>query len=398
VSADSPVPVSTALGDVVRAYWPILVVAFLVSAVLTPLCRRFALRRGIVDKPDEWLKPHVKPIPYLGGVAIYAGWGAGIVLALVMFARATRTAEGLRTGPSLDWNMMIGILLTGTVIMVLGLADDIRVLSPKVKLLGNVAAAGMLLAIGLGEDIILIATQRVYVTVEPHEAWLKLLYSVPITVFLVVGACNATNLIDGLDGLCSGVLGIISIGFLILAVHLHVYGPWNPLNVARVVVTLAMLGGALGFLPYNLNPARIFMGDSGSMLLGLNSAIVLLLFAEDQQVRWMVASLMVFGLPVADMILTLVRRWRAQRPLMQGDRSHFYDQLIDRGWSVRRVVYVSYALTGAFVLLGCLPMFMRMRHFLLVYVAFGVLLAYAVHHLRMVRVDSPSDRPPAPSP
>lgn len=383
---------STTLEMVLRSYWPVLVIAFVVSLVLTPLCRRLALRRGIVDKPDEWLKPHGQPIPYLGGVAIFLGWLAGIICAWVLFTPAGVEATASLTGPVLDHTLILGIMLAGTAIMLLGLCDDLRVMSPRVKLAGNIAVAIMLLAFGLGDEIIVILTNRVHVQLDAGETWLKLLYSVPVTVFIIVGACNATNLIDGLDGLCSGVIGIISIGFLVLAIHLHVFSPWNPGDGARVVLSLAMLGGALGFLPFNRNPAKIFMGDAGSMLLGLNSAVILLLFAEDNRLRWMVASLLVFGLPIADMLLTLVRRWRAQRPIMAGDRSHFYDQLIDRGLSVRKVVYLSYALAAGFVLMGCLPTFMRMRHFVLVYLAAGVGLAYAVHRLKMVRVDDP--RPP----
>ncbi len=219
------------------------------------------------------------------------------------------------------------------------------------------------------------------------EGWLVLTYSIPVTVFIIVGACNATNLIDGLDGLCSGVLGIISVGFLILAVHLHTYSDWGTRDVQRVVLSLALLGSALGFLPFNRNPARIFMGDAGAMFLGLNAAILLLLFGEEQRIKWMLGSIMVFGLPVADMVLTLVRRWRAQRPLMIGDRSHFYDQLVDRGLSVRRVVRISYALAAIFVILGLLPTAMRTRHIILVYAAFAVLLGYAIHRFKMVRVD-----------
>jgi UDP-GlcNAc:undecaprenyl-phosphate GlcNAc-1-phosphate transferase len=378
---------TTTFLQVANSYWPVLLVSFLVSLVLTPLCRRVALKRGIVDKPDAWLKPHEKPIAYLGGVAIFFGWLSGLVLAFVLLEPG-RMGE-VTTGASVDRALMLGILIAGTAIMLLGLCDDLRVMTPKVKLAGNVLVALLLLGFGLGDEIITVLTNRVNVSFDGNEQWLVWLYSVPISVFLIVGACNATNLIDGLDGLCSGVIGINAIGFLILAIHLHVYHPWNPGDGARVVLSLALLGGALGFLPFNRNPAKIFMGDAGSMLLGLNSAILLLLFAEERRLRWMMASVVVFGLPVADMVLTLVRRWRAQRPVMQGDRSHFYDQLIDRGLGVKRVVYISYALSAGFVLLGILPTFMRMRHFLLVYVAAAGLLAYLVHRHRMVRVDSP---------
>jgi UDP-GlcNAc:undecaprenyl-phosphate GlcNAc-1-phosphate transferase len=205
-------------------------------------------------------------------------------------------------------------------------------------------------------------------------------------LFIVVGACNATNLIDGLDGLCSGVLGIISIGFFILAAYLRLFGD-APIANERIVLALAMLGGAVGFLPYNRNPAKIFMGDAGSMLLGLNAAIIILLFAEDGRVNWMIGALMVFGLPIADMLLAMARRWRNGRPLMQGDRSHFYNQLIDRGLGVKRVVAISYVLTTAFVLVGISVIFLRIRHAILVYAAAVVVLILLVSKLKMAGIE-----------
>ena len=178
--------------------------------------------------------------------------------------------------------------------------------------------------------------------------------------------------------------------FLVLALHLHVHRTtelWNSIDGVRVVLSMALVGASLGFLPMNRNPAKIFMGDAGSMLLGLNAAIILLLFSEEHRVRWMIASVMIFGLPVADMLLALVRRWRAQRPVMIGDRSHFYDQLVDRGLSVRTVVRISYGLSALFVAMGLLLTFMRMRHCLLVYGVFVLGLLYAVHRFGMLRVD-----------
>jgi UDP-GlcNAc:undecaprenyl-phosphate GlcNAc-1-phosphate transferase len=261
---------------------------------------------------------------------------------------------------------MLGYAAAGLAIMLVGLFDDMRVMPPKPKLIANIVVALFLLYLGIGDDLIEIFTGLVKVDFAQNEQWLKLVYSVPVLLLIVVGACNATNLIDGLDGLCGGVLGIISLGFFVLAVYLRLFGEAQITN-ERMVLALAMLGGAAGFLPFNRNPAKIFMGDAGSMLLGLNAAILILLFAEDGRLNWMLGSLMIFGLPIADMLLTLARRWRNGRPLMQGDRSHFYDQLIDRGLGVRRVVAISYILSTLFVLVGISVIFLRVRHAILVY-------------------------------
>jgi UDP-GlcNAc:undecaprenyl-phosphate GlcNAc-1-phosphate transferase len=182
------------------------------------------------------------------------------------------------------------------------------------------------------------------------------------------------------------VLGIIAAGFLILAVHMHLYSPWHPWDVQRVTLCLAMIGAALGFLPYNRNPAKIFMGDAGSMLLGLNAAILLLLFCKSNAIRWLLASLMVFALPLTDMMLAMVRRWRYERPIMQGDRSHFYDQLLDRGWSVRRVVSTSYGLAAFFAVMGCVSITIRTRYMILLYGGVALAVAWLIHRFGMLRM------------
>lgn len=376
------------LSEIVAAYWPILLTAFLVSAAATPLCRRLALAKGIVDRPDDFLKPHKRPIPYLGGVAIFLGWAAGISLGLFRWG-AEGGAEPHSGGPALPSLPTLGILLGGLGITALGLFDDLRMAAPKTKLLGATVVALMLAGFGVGDDLLLLILRSTGTDPKDLPTWLIWVYSAPLTVFVVLGACNATNLIDGLDGLCSGVLAIMAGGFLVLAVHLHLWNEWLPLDTQRVVLSLAMMGAALGFLPYNRNPAKIFMGDAGSMLLGLNAAVLLLLFAKSSAIRWMLASLMVFGLPLADMVLTLARRWRSERPLMIGDRSHFYDQLIDRGWPVKRVVRVSYALAAGFALLGSLPCVLRLRYIIPLYLLVVVAVGVALKKFKMVRVEKP---------
>ena len=362
----------------VGTYWPVLAIAFLVTLLLTPLCRSFALRRGIVDRPDEFLKPHKKPIPYLGGLAMLGGWGAGLILAIVY--------RDLSVGRTL------ALLAAGLAIVSLGLFDDLRMTSPRLRLIGNIAVAVWLVGLGTG-DRIASSLSGLGIVFPPDERWLEIIYSWPLAIFIIVGACNATNVIDGLDGLCSGVLSIIALGFLILSLHLTFFYGNDVDNPLRLCLSLAMLGAALGFLPYNSNPAKIFMGDAGSMLLGLNAAILILLFFEISKVRWVIGALMVFGLPTGDMFLALVRRWRNGRPVMQGDRSHFYDQLIDRGLSVKRVVAISYLLTSLFVGAGCLVLFLRARQAVPAYILFVVFWVIIVSKLGMVALEA-DRRPP----
>ncbi|MHC4444363.1 MAG: glycosyltransferase family 4 protein [Planctomycetota bacterium] len=360
--------------DVLERFWPVALISFGVSLVATPICRYVALKKGVVDKPDAFLKPHQKPVPYLGGVAVLLGWLAGILMIVVTGMVEVRSV------------LMAGIALGGLTIMLVGLFDDLRVMRSTVKLGCNIGVALFLLFLGLGDDVIRVIPGAGSVDIGSETPWLELVYSIPLMVFIVVGACNATNLIDGLDGLCTGVLGIIAVGFFLLASHMRVYEQ-NEVANERIVLALAMLGAAAGFLPFNLNPAKIFLGDAGSMLLGLNAAVIMLLFAEKNLLRWMIGALMVFGLPIADMLLTLARRWRNGRPLMEGDRSHFYDQLCDRGLSVRQVVAVSYLLTLAFVIAGTSVIYLRTRYAILVYCLAVLLVVAGVWKFDMVSIE-----------
>ncbi len=373
VATVSNTPVTT-WTEVLAQFWPIALVSLGVALLATPICRSIALRYGVVDRPDDFLKPHKQPIPYLGGVAICLGWLAGIFVSL------------LSPEISVRLNLLMGVAAGGLAIMLIGLFDDLRVMRPAVKLACNIVVALWLLFLGLGDKLVLAISEVFVAEGGLQERWLEAAYSVPFMLLIVVGACNASNLIDGLDGLCAGVLGIIAAGFCVLAIHLRLHSSLEVEN-ERIILSLAMLGAAVGFLPFNRNPAKIFLGDAGSMLLGLNAAVLILLFGEAQKVRWMIGALMVFGLPTADMFLTLARRWRNGRPLMQGDRSHFYDQLHDRGWSVRQVVAISYALTLAFVLVGTSVIFLRTRYAILVYGVAVALVVAAIWKFDMVSIE-----------
>ena len=247
----------------------------------------------------------------------------------------------------------------------LGLIDDLRDVSPKLRLaVGALIILLVMLWTGAGLGLAESLAARLHITLPPV---LALLASFLIGMLIVLGACNSTNLIDGLDGLCAGVTAIISLGFFFLATHLAIQEWSREANAIRLVLAIAMFGAALGFLPLNFNPAKIFMGDAGSVLLGFNCGVLLLLFAERGQLRWLLGGLMVFALPVFDTALAIVRRWRSGRSIFAGDRSHFYDQLVDRGLSVRSVVIISYALTAFYAAIGCASIWLRLRYSVLLY-------------------------------
>jgi UDP-GlcNAc:undecaprenyl-phosphate GlcNAc-1-phosphate transferase len=185
---------------------------------------------------------------------------------------------------------------------------------------------------------------------------------------------------DGLDGLCGGVTAIIAAGLLFLAVHLAASGSglsanWDGL---RVVLGLALLGAVLGFIPYNFNPASIFMGDTGSMFLGYACAIQIILMAQGQHPKWFLASMVMFALPVLDTALAFARRWINGRPLFSADKFHFHHQLLGRGFSVKQTVLLSYGLALMFAVLGSAIVFFRTRYAVAFYmVIFGSIIVAA---------------------
>ncbi|MGQ0832869.1 MAG: glycosyltransferase family 4 protein [Microthrixaceae bacterium] len=254
-----------------------LLVSLVLTASITPLLARLALRIGVVDHPGP-LKIQVRPVPYLGGVAVLAGLVAPTV--------ATR--------PSLAIPMGAAALL--------GLADDLRDLPPGGRLLVE-GIIGLLVA----------------VVVDVSWPWW------PLAAIVTVTLINAVNLLDGLDGLASGVALVSALGFVIV------------LDGAGRTIGWALAGALAGFLLWNRPPARIYLGDAGSYLIGTALAT---LFAtttvEGGSASVAAAAVLLLGVPVGDAAVAIVRRARARRPLFSGDRGHVYDQLIARGWSPER--------------------------------------------------------------
>jgi UDP-GlcNAc:undecaprenyl-phosphate GlcNAc-1-phosphate transferase len=299
------------------------------------------------------------------------------------------------TYPIVKFSIVIG----GLVIVVLGLWDDTLGVKPRVKILGQVAAAAFLLWDGVGIEaakplLQAIVTKLLHIPGAvnlffdgrmplPGESlvpdWLIIACSSVLVVGIIVICCNASNLMDGLDGLCGGVTAIIAAGFLFVAVHLAmvgggIYTNWDAL---RVVLGLALLGAVLGFVPYNFNPASIFMGDTGSMLLGYSCGTMIILLAQ-QQAKWGLAAMVIFALPILDTVLAFARRWIKGRPIFEADRGHFHHQMVARGFTVKQTVFISYALAILFALLGVAMVFMRTRYTVAIYlVTFGYVIVAA---------------------
>jgi len=325
----------------VRDYVLTLLVAAAVTYFLTPLVRRVARRAGAMKQPRD-RDVHVVPIPTLGGLAMYGGLAAGLLVAdqIPLFA-------GLA-----DTGMITGLLLAGGLLVVIGFIDDRWGMDALPKAAGQVAAGGILVATGTSLSWLPLPGGSTYVP-TPNEATV-------LTILIVVATINAVNFIDGLDGLAAGIVCIAAISFF-----LYYYTLTKVIDVsslaAPALASAILIGMCLGFLPHNFSPATIFMGDTGSMLLGL-----LLAYAPISSItsvspanlttqinRYPVilplllpAALLV--IPYGDLLLAIVRRTRAGRSPFAPDRKHLHHRLLDIGHSQRASVLIMYLWAAAF--------------------------------------------------
>ena len=347
-------------------FWPVLISSFVFALAATWLCKKVAVKFKIVDTPDDLVKTHKEPIAYLGGIGMLIGLTVGILAGIYCL----RNEEFFST--MLKW--LLGILAGGAIACFVGLTDDIFEITPAKKVLGQIAAAIILLVVGIKPNLYFLTDSPLNF---PIPNYLLEILSVGIVIFFVLGATNSLNLLDGLDGLCAGVTAIITIAMLLLAIHLATWGYSDAGDPVRIIICLGLVGGVCGFLPFNRYPAKIFMGDAGSMLLGFTVAALMLLFAE-RIPRWWLASIVVFGLPILDTAVALARRLLNHRPLFVSDRGHIYDQMIDRGVPLKKTVAVCYVLAGVYAVIGLVMSQIRTWYAAGVYVAVCVVSAFVV--------------------
>lgn len=296
-----------------------------VTFALTPIVRRFSLGAGIVDRP-EGRKVHTSDIPRLGGVAI-----AGGLLAAAALQGAGEMLLGWRPALTAGGPQVLGCLGGMLIVFATGLVDDVRGLSAGQKLAGQVAAASVLIASGVRIDFI----------GNPFGGLLMLgLLSVPVTAVYIVAFTNVVNLIDGLDGLAAGVSAIGAVTMLVLALQGNQF--------AAAALAAALIGACAGFLRYNFHPASIFMGDSGSMLLGFTLAAVSLLgVMKSVAAIALLVPLLILGVPIFDTASAIIRRIRHKRPIQEADRGHIHHRLLGRGFDQRQTVLIIYVWSAA---------------------------------------------------
>jgi UDP-GlcNAc:undecaprenyl-phosphate GlcNAc-1-phosphate transferase len=283
--------------------------SLLICLALTPLCRDLFRRAGVLDHPDQSRKTHARPIPRMGGIPIAIAYAGSFGLLLL---------SPLHAGSILSEHLPLvcKLLPAAALIFATGLIDDLVGLKSWQKLIGQVAAA--VCAYWGGVQVLGIAGHLT-------NSW----WSLPLTLAWLVGCANAFNLIDGVDGLATGLGLFATITSLIAALA------QGNLELALAIVPLA--GALLGFLRYNFNPASIFLGDSGSLLVGFLLGCYGVLWSQKSATLLaMTAPMMALAIPILDVCLSIVRRYLSHRPIFAADRGHIHHRLLDRGLSPRR--------------------------------------------------------------
>jgi len=300
-----------------------LVLATGASAFATPLVTRLAVHVGMVDAIDD-RRMHALPTPRIGGVAVFLGFSFAL-FGVVGYLIANHKLLDLDS-----IHDVLGLLFGGTLILMVGLWDDIMGMRPRTKFIAQLVVAAISLLYGFnikGLDNPLHRGDYIH-----FPAWLGAI----LTLMWYLGMMNAINFIDGLDGLLAGLTAISGMSLLVIEfTHGH---------PELALVLAALVGGALGFLPYNFNPAKIFLGDSGALFVGYVFATVSIIGVSKFAISInLLIPIVVLGLPILDTAVTIVRRTRAGKKITEADRGHFHHQLIFRfGLNVRQAVLLIY--------------------------------------------------------
>lgn len=296
----------------------IVAIAFLLSFLFTPIAKKIAYKLGAIDVPNDNRRVHTKPIPRMGGLAIYAAF----TICMFLFS-------------DIDMMKRMGIFIGSTILVIMGMIDDTKPLRASLKLVVQIIVALILVKFGFRID---------FFTNFIHNSQYVFLVnlSIPITVIWIVGITNTINLVDGLDGLATGVATIAAVTLAYVA---YVNG-----NTSIAVLTLILAGSSLGFLPHNFNPASIFMGDTGAYFLGfVLAAISIEGTLKGTTALTLIVPVLALGLPIFDTIFAIVRRALNKKPIFEADKGHFHHRLLHIGFNQKRAVLTLYLIS---VLMG----------------------------------------------
>ena len=326
-----------------KTYFFTYCLSFLLATAMTPIVILWAQRRGLVDKPDG-RKIHTVAIPRVGGIAIFLG---AILAILPVLALQNRIGTEFR---AVMPEMMV-LLLGSSALFVVGLCDDLKRLRIRTKLLAQCGGAILVCLAGVRIEEIVV---RDLFTLELGR------FGIIVTILWIVGITNAVNLIDGLDGLAAGISGIAAAVIAVLAL-------WQG-NAVLAVIMLALCGSLTGFLLFNFHPAKVFMGDSGSLFLGFILAVSsVMTAAKSEALVGICLPIIVLGIPIFDTFFSVLRRYLNRRGIMSPDRGHFHHLLLKRGLKQHHVAILAYAITVLVSGLGLIMIWTRSTASLLIF-------------------------------
>lgn len=295
------------------------IIAGIISFLFTPLVIKLAHRFGAVDIPKDERRVHKQPIPLWGGIAMFAGF----FISMFLFSNISTTK-------------LVGLFVASLIVLGTGMFDDLKPMGAKGKLAMQIVAAFVLVLSGFEIQYL----SNFFGTSEfIFLGWL----SIPVTVIWIVGVTNTVNLIDGLDGLAAGISAIAAVTLSYVALLNHRYD--------AAMITMILAGSSVGFLPYNFNPAKIFMGDAGALFLGLVLAAVSVEGAlKGATALTVVVPIFALGVPIFDTAFAIVRRYLSGKPIMEADKGHLHHRFLSIGYGQKRTVlsiYLIGALLGA---------------------------------------------------
>jgi UDP-GlcNAc:undecaprenyl-phosphate/decaprenyl-phosphate GlcNAc-1-phosphate transferase len=295
-----------------------LAICFFASILLTPLVKKLAFRIGATDKPNH-RKVHSKIMPRLGGLAIFLSFLIGILI--------------INPSDELFGEFHLSIVIGGIIIILTGILDDVKEISPKLKLAGQIAAASVVVIYG--------GLQVEFINIPFVGGVIDFGYlSIPLTMIWIIGITNAINLIDGLDGLAGGVS---TIALLSIAGMSMVMG-----NQYVTIMALILAASTVGFLFYNFHPAKIFMGDTGALFLGYMIAVLSLLGYKNITFISLIIPVIILGVPISDTFFAIIRRLVNKQPLSAPDKSHLHHCLLKIGFTHRQTVLLIYGMAALF--------------------------------------------------
>ncbi|MEC4565671.1 MraY family glycosyltransferase [Paenibacillus sp. CMAA1739] len=305
------------------------IMALGLALLLTPLVKKFAVKVGAVDVPNA-RKVHTRIMPRLGGLGIF------LAFLLSLLAMLPFVPEGMLS--SRDINFIAAFLIGGTLITLIGALDDRFDLNAKLKFLAQIAVACMVVfAFNIRVDFVNVPFQDAYSSLE---SWI----SIPLTIFWIVGVTNAINLIDGLDGLAAGVSGIAIGTIFVMSLLMG--------NYMVAMLCLVLLGSIIGFLFFNFHPAKIFMGDTGSLFLGFSLAMLSMLGFKQIAIVSFITPLIIIGVPLSDTFFAIIRRKLQKKPIFSPDKGHLHHCLRELGFSHRQTVLIIYGIAVFFGILA----------------------------------------------